>query len=104
MYFKKKIAIVIEDKPDTDIIMLMDKSIEQYIEKSRASGMADQDIKEKLVKAGWVPEDVDAILIATTGQPPVAAAPQAPGKEHKAHFSIRAVPDKLMDAVFKRFK
>lgn len=35
----------------------MDQNLKNYIEKSRAAGFADQDIKAELVKAGWQQKD-----------------------------------------------
>ncbi len=80
----------------------MNKTIEDYVVKARAAGMNDSQIKQKLTEAGWVPEQVEPILIALsqTDQQPTQTQPQ-PGMS-KQHLSIRRLPDLFMDYVWKK--
>ncbi len=75
------------------------KSIETYITDARKSGMADAGIKEQLLKAGWVEDQVNPILSAMTENTKHEAVESTGPKQL---FSLRKLPDMFIDYVWKR--
>ena len=88
------------------MIDAMSQSIEEYIQKARKSGLNNQQIKDNLTKAGWLPEKIDPILAAVPEATEESVAspqnPQSAGPQ--AHFSLRSLPDKAMNYMWSIFR
>jgi MFS family permease len=74
----------------------MDTSYQEYLEKMRAKGASDTDIKKTLQKNGWLQQEIDD-LFASDGEPRVPTPP------HKQTMPIPQPPHDRPVAVVQRY-
>ncbi|OHA25975.1 MAG: hypothetical protein A3C06_01995 [Candidatus Taylorbacteria bacterium RIFCSPHIGHO2_02_FULL_46_13] len=64
----------------------------QYVIQARASGLSDDAIRAELLKAGWNPTDVDAVVPPSTPLPPLPVLQPAFTKEIQGAGPVEARP------------